>query len=131
MIATQIEIEAVASDVLTHLGRQLKSAERLLDIVLRQSDAVRRHAAGEVITGMGAIQHAMIDRSTLEDEREVLLYRIAAVLSVEPHAVTADRLAACLPGATAADLQVRSARLRGLLSEVASERRTDRALMPG
>lgn len=122
-------VEPLGEDVVDHLDHQLASARRLLAIVLRQGAAVRRRAATEVIATMSEIQQEMALRARLETERGALLARIAALLGLSAAAVTAEQLAAVLPGPLAGAVTARSGELRGLLSEVAAEHRTNRALM--
>ena len=122
-------LEALGHDVVAHLDRQLVSARRLLEIVLRQGAAVRRRDVEQVVGALAEIQHEMAVRGQLEAERSQLLSRIAAVLQISPVAVTAEMLAGLLPDAQARAVSERSAELRGLLAEVASEHRVNRALM--
>lgn len=119
----------LASDLMGHLGRQLASGRRLLDLVLRQGAAIRRRDVDEVVRAVAEIQAEMSSRSALETERSQLLHRAGAALSVSPAEVTVERLAAVLAPADAQAVVEASAELRGLLAEVAREHGVNRALM--
>jgi hypothetical protein len=119
----------LANDVIVHLDEQIASAQRLLDAVLRQGQAIRARNVEEVLARLGDIQAEMGRRSALETSRTAILVNAGAALGIPPHTVTLDALAQLLapPQETAA--RERSAQLRGLLAEIAREHAINRALM--
>jgi hypothetical protein len=120
---------ALSSAVLTHLDRQLESARRLLDAVLRQGAAIRAHEVDAVLKAIEEIGSEMEARSRLEAERGDVLARAAVTLGVAPADVTLERLALLLDAPSADAARRRSAELRGLLSELSREHGINRALM--
>ena len=115
--------------VLGHLDSQLASARRLLDLVLRQGQAIRGQDVESVLARLGEIQGEMEARGRLEADRVRLLEQAGAALGLPPHAVTLDALTSLMSPTDARDASERSAELRGLLGEVAREHGVNRALM--
>jgi hypothetical protein len=115
--------------VLAHLDAQLVSAQRLLDLVLKQSAAVRERDPEGVIACLGEIQGEMERRGRLERERTQLLQHAAVHTNVPAHEVDVDLLVTLIPGAHAGAARSKSAELRGLLAEIAREHLVNRALM--
>jgi hypothetical protein len=115
--------------VLAHLAEQLDSARRLLDLVLRQAQAIRRRDVEGVLTLLTHVQGEMERRGHMERERTALLQGAAAQLAVPAHAVTLEAMATLFAPAEAQEAARRSAELRGLLAEVAREHTVNRALM--
>src|SRR6201999_1287993 len=70
--------------VARHLELQIASAQRLLDLVLRQGAAIRDRDVEAVLARLGDIQVEMAPRETLERERNELIRRAAERLGVEP-----------------------------------------------
>lgn len=115
--------------LLTHLDDQLRSAERLLDCVLRQSAAIRERHVEIVLRTIGEIQAEMERRGVLEQERTRVLGRAAGQLGMPDHAVTLDAICTLLDPGTAEEARSRSAQLRGLLTEIQQKHTINRALM--
>ena len=120
---------AFGADVVAHLDRQIDSARRLLDAVLRQGAAIRAREVEEVLARLGELQSEMERRGRLERERATILHTAAAGLGIPAHTVTLDALATLLDPVTAEEARTRSAELRGLLAEVQREHQINRALM--
>ena len=115
--------------VLGHLDSQLASARRLLDLVLRQGQAIRAQDVESVLARLGEIQGEMEARGRLEADRARLLEQAGAALGLPAHAVTLDALTSLMSPAYGRGAWERSGELRGLLGEVAREHGVNRALM--
>jgi hypothetical protein len=115
--------------VIGHLDAQLVSARRLLDLVLRQGQSIRRQDVEGVVARLGEIQGEMERRGALERDRALLLEQAGAALGIPAHAVTLEALATLLSPEDAQGATERSAELRGLLTEVGREHTINRALM--
>jgi hypothetical protein len=125
MLQDQILPAAVAR----HLEQQIASAQRLLDLVLRQGAAIRERDVEAVLARLSDIQVEMAAREALERERSELIRRTATRLGVEPVEVDLQKLAGLAAPAEQERLLSRSAELRGLLAEIAREHGINRALM--
>jgi hypothetical protein len=112
-----------------HLDAQLTSARRLLDLVLRQGQAIRRQDVEGVLQRIAEIQGEMERRGSLERDRTNLLAQAGAALGAPAHAVTLEALTSLMSPADAQGARERSAELRGLLAEVGREHAINRALM--
>lgn len=119
----------LGTEVLAHLGAQLDSARRLLDLVLRQGAAIRRQDVDEVLARLSDLQVELELRGQLEQQRTSLLNRAGAQLGVPGHAITLEAMASLMDPADAAIARNRSAELRGLLTEIQREHTVNRALM--
>ncbi len=118
----------IGGDVVAHLDAQIASASRLLDVVLRQGQAIRARQVEDVLARLTDIQAEMGRRAALESSRAAILTAAGTALGIPPHTVTIDALAILLgPHETIA--RQRSAELRGLLAEIAKEHAINRALM--
>ncbi len=115
--------------LLSHLDEQLRSAERLLDCVLRQSAAIRDREVETVLRAVGEIQAEMERRGLLEQQRGKVLAHAAGQLGIPDHAVTLDAICTLLDPVTATEARNRSAQLRGLLAEIQQKHTINRALM--
>lgn len=115
--------------VARHLELQIASAQKLLDLVLRQGAAIRERDVEAVLARLGDIQVEMAARESLERERTELIRRVAVRLGVEPVEVGLSALASLAAPHEQERLLTRSAELRGLLAEVAREHGINRALM--
>ena len=125
MVSDRILPAAVAR----HLDLQIASAQRLLDLVLRQGSAIRERDVEAVLARLSDIQVEMAARESLERERTELIRRAAVRLGVEPIDVGLPALAGLAAPAEQERLLTRSAELRGLLAEIAREHGINRALM--
>jgi hypothetical protein len=115
--------------VARHLELQITSAQRLLDLVLRQGAAIRERDVEAVLARLGDIQVEMAARESLERERTELIRRAAVRLGIEPVEVGLPALSGLAGPADQERLLARSAELRGLLAEIAREHGINRALM--
>jgi hypothetical protein len=115
--------------VIGHLDAQLVSARRLLDLVLRQGQAIRRQDVEAVVARLGELQAEMERRGRLEGDRTQLLTQAGAVLGLPAHAITLDALTSLMRPEDATAVAQRSAELRGLLAEVGREHSVNRSLM--
>ena len=116
-------------ELLAHLADQVRSAERLLDCVLRQGVAIRDRQVDDVLATVGDIQAEMERRGQLEQHRALILARAGERLGMPAHAVTLDHICTLLDPATATAARERSAQLRGLLGEIQQKHTINRALM--
>lgn len=119
----------LSADVIAHLEAQLVAARRLLAVVLEQGVAIRARDVHRVVECTGLMQAELQRRALIESERARLLERAAARLGIATGAVTLELLAGLMEANGSAAALSRSAELRGLLAEVQSEHRTNRALM--
>jgi len=115
--------------VLGHLDAQLASARRLLDLVLRQGQAIRAQDVESVLARLGEIQGEMERRARLEADRSRLLEHAGAALGLPGHAVTLEHLTSLMAQGDGTNAWERSAELRGLLGQIAREHGINRALM--
>lgn len=115
--------------LIAHLDDQLRSAERLLDCVLRQGAAIRDREVETVLRAIGEIQAEMERRSLLEQQRSQVLAQAGGMLGMPEHAVTLDAICTLLDPVTAEGARTRSAQLRGLLAEIGQRHTINRALM--
>ncbi len=124
-----VQDHVLPAAVARHLELQIASAQRLLDLVLRQGAAIRERDVEAVLARLGDIQVEMASRESLERERTELIRRAAERLGVEPVEVGLPALAGLASPAEQDRLLTRSAELRGLLAEIAREHGINRALM--
>jgi hypothetical protein len=124
-----VQDQVLPAAVGRHLDLQIASAQRLLDLVLRQGAAIRERDVEAVLARLADIQVEMAARESLESERTELIRRAAARLGVQPVEVGLPALAGLAPPAEGERLLARSAELRGLLAEIAREHGINRALM--
>jgi hypothetical protein len=115
--------------VLAHLDAQLISAQRLLDLVLKQGAAVRERDPEGVLVCLTEIQGEMERRGRLESDRARLLSHAAVHANCPTHEVDLELLSSLIDSDQAIAARSRSAELRGLLAEIAREHLVNRALM--
>jgi hypothetical protein len=117
------------AELLSHLDHQLRSAQRLLGLVLAQGESIRARDSERVLAKLAEIQTEMGRRGRLEQERTRLLQGAGSLLGLPAQQVTLERLCDLVsaPGARAA--RERSSELRGMLAEIAREHGINRALM--
>jgi flagellar biosynthesis/type III secretory pathway chaperone len=119
----------LTGDVIAHLETQLNSARRLLQIVLKQGEAIRERNVQSVVALSGMLQAEMQRRVLLEDERSRLLDRAGARLGIAAGSVTLTLLSSLMDERSATMSLERSLELRGLLAELQREHQCNRALM--
>ena len=119
----------LGADVIAHLDAQIASAQRLLDLVLRQGQAIRARQVEDVLGRLSDIQAEMGRRAAMEAQRAAILNAAGGALGIPPHTVTIEALAELLSPGQAAHAIERSAQLRGLLAEITREHAINRALM--
>jgi FlgN protein len=117
------------AELLSHLDHQLRSAQRLLGLVLAQGEAIRARDSERVLTKLAEIQTEMGRRGRLEQERTRLLQGAGALLGLPAQHVTLERLCDLISPGGARAARERSSELRGLLAEIAREHGINRALM--
>jgi hypothetical protein len=115
--------------VLAHLDAQLLSGRRLLDLVLKQSAAVRDRDPEGVLACVAEIQGEMERRGRLERERAQILQHAAVHANVPAHEIDLELLTTLMDDQHAGAARTKSAELRGLLAEIAREHLVNRALM--
>ena len=119
----------LGNDLVAHLDAQIASAQRLLEAVLRQGQAIRTRQVEEVLGRLTDIQAEMGRRAALEAHRAAILSAAGTALGILPHTVTLEALSDLLAPAQATAAAERSAQLRGLLAEITREHAINRALM--
>jgi FlgN protein len=119
----------LGDELVVHLDAQIASAQRLLDAVLRQGQAIRARQVDEVLGRIADIQAEMGRRAALEAHRAAILTAAGGALGIPPHTVTLEALSELLAPAQATVAAERSAQLRGLLAEITREHAINRALM--
>jgi hypothetical protein len=112
-----------------HLELQVDSAQRLLEMVLRQGAAIRERDTEAVLARLAEIKTEMAARENLERERSALIAQAGARLGIGADGVTLAALGSLMSAEEAEAMQGRSAELRGLLAEIAREHGINRALM--
>jgi hypothetical protein len=117
------------SRLLDHLRRQLESSRRLLEIVIQQSDAIRRQDVAVVLASLTDVQAEMAYRGRLEQERDLLLLEAASDRGVAPETIDLDAMLVGQPAAEAAEARALSAELRGLLEEIGRIHQQNRVLI--
>jgi hypothetical protein len=117
------------AEVLAHLDHQIRSAQRLLRLVLDQGEAIRSRDSERVLSKLAEIQTEMGRRGRLEQERTRLLQGAGALLGLPAQHVTLERLCDLITTHGAVAVRERSSELRGLLAEIAREHGINRALM--
>jgi hypothetical protein len=119
----------LSRDVLAHLDAQIASAQRLLEVVLEQGQAIRARDVHTVVRLAGLMHGEITRRAQIEQERSRLLSLSGARLGIAPEAVTLTRLGTLMEHTSAEMAMSRSAHLRGLLHELQREHSCNRALM--
>jgi hypothetical protein len=119
----------LGNDLVAHLDAQIASAQRLLEAVLRQGQAIRARQVEEVLGRLTDIQAEMGRRAALEAHRAAILSAAGTALGIPPHTVTLEALSDLLAPTQATAAAERSAQLRGLLAEITREHAINRALM--
>ncbi|MFT4034420.1 MAG: flagellar export chaperone FlgN [Patulibacter sp.] len=115
--------------LLAHLDTQLRSADRILELVLEQVRAIRARDVHRVLEIVGYLQVEAEARAALESDRVALLTAAGNVLGVHGNAITLEAFCSLLDPATAAAVTSRSNQLKGVLREVRDEHLVARALM--
>jgi len=117
------------SRVVDHLQRQLQSARRLLEIVLRQSAAIRRQDTATVLGSLSDVQAEMAYRAQLESERTAIVGGVAAELGVPADSLDLESMIAGVPSVEAEHARSLSAELVGLLRETGRIHEQNRVLL--
>lgn len=115
--------------LLEHLDGQLASAQRMLKILLAQTDAIRRQDVESVLARLSEIQGELVERERLERDRDALLREAAGGLGLSVDELTLEDLLVHLAPADAAAARARSAELKGLLGEVQRVHEQNRLLI--
>ena len=90
-----VQDQILPAAVARHLELQIASAQRLLDLVLRQGAAIRERDVEAVLARLSDIQVEMAARESLERERTELIRRAAVRLGVQPVEVGLIGRASC------------------------------------
>lgn len=117
------------SELVTHLDRQVRSTRRLLGIVLSQASAIRERDVETVLSKLAELQGEMVQRAQLEQERDGLMKRSAALLRIDPAEVDIDALVTLETPGDAVVARDLSTELKGLLSETARVHDRNRVLI--
>jgi hypothetical protein len=117
------------SELVAHLDRQVRSTRRLLGIVISQATAIRERDVETVLSKLGELQGEMVQRAQLEQERDGLMKRSAALLRIDPAEVDIDALVTLETPQDAVVARDLSAELKGLLAETARLHDRNRALI--
>jgi hypothetical protein len=128
-VTTALAHSTLGDELVVHLDAQIASAQRLLDAVLRQGQAIRARQVEDVLGRLTDIQAEMGRRAALEAHRTAILTTAGGALGIPPHTVTLEALSELLQPAQATAAAHRSAQLRGLLAEITREHAINRALM--
>ena len=104
--------------LVSHLDRQVRSSQRLLQIVLAQSEAIRQQDTEAVLAQLGEVQAELGNRAQLEQERDTLIRETATRLGVAPDEVTLEAMLGRTEDEQATRARSLSAELRGLLGEI-------------
>ena len=112
-----------------HLERQLASAQRLLQTVIAQRDAIRAQDVEGVLARLAEVQQEMGRRMQLERERDVLLDQASTALRRPASDLTLEMILVLVPAGDAVRARTLSAELRGTLSETARIHSQNRVLV--
>lgn len=112
-----------------HLETQVASAERLLAIVVAQSEAIKTQDVQGLVARLGDVQTELVTRRQLELERDRLIQATAARLEITTDAVDLDAMLDGAPPVAAEQARSLAARLRAALAEVARVHRSNRVLI--
>jgi hypothetical protein len=107
----------MTGELVNHLSRQVRSAQRLLELVLAQGVAIRARDVEAVLARLADLQGEMAQRLMLEQERERLIGDAASALGVLPDDVDVESMLMLEPHADGADARRLSAELKGLVIE--------------
>ncbi|HET6175188.1 MAG TPA: flagellar protein FlgN [Gaiellales bacterium] len=117
------------SRLLEHLGRQVASSRRLLEIVIVQRDAIRRQDVETVLASLADVHAEMGFRARLEQERDSLLAEAAVRRGAAPETLDLEDLLAGCPAGECLQARTMSAELRGLIVEVGRIHEQNRVLI--
>jgi hypothetical protein len=112
--------------LIEHLERQLASAQRLLQTVIAQRDAIR---AQDVLARLAEVQQEMGRRMQLERDRDVLLDQASTALRRPASDLTLEMILVLVPAGDVERARTLSAELRGTLSETARIHGQNRVLI--
>jgi len=115
--------------LLDHLDAQLESSRRLLKILIDQTDAIRRQDVDAVLARLTDVQAELAQRDRLERERSGILGDAGRELGLDPEQVELDDLLLLAEPDEAAAARLKSAELKGLLSELARVHGHNRVLI--
>jgi hypothetical protein len=115
--------------LIDHLERQLASAQRLLQTVIAQRDAIRAQDVEGVLARLAEVQQEMGRRMQLERERDVLLDQASTALRRPASDLTLEMILVLVPADDAVRARTLSAELRGTLSETARVHGQNRVLI--
>lgn len=119
----------LTNDVLAHLDAQIASSARLLEIVMRQHEAIGLRDIDAVVHEVSAFQAEFQRRARIEDERNRLLNRAATALGLSPAEVTVTRMTMLMAPHHAQLAQTRSSELQRLLDELTRQHSLNQSLM--
>jgi hypothetical protein len=117
------------SVLIDHLRMQVASAQRLLQVLLAQRDAIRKQDAEGVLARLGDVQAELAVRERIERERDDLLRSAGGRLGVAPEALHLDDLLTGTPGREADEARALSAELKGLLGEISQVHAQNKVLI--
>lgn len=115
--------------LLEHLDNQLRSSQRLLQVLLAQGDSIRKQDVEGVLARLGDVQTELANRERLERDRDGILRQAATQLGVAPDTVTLEDILKLVPATEGDAARAKSAELKGLLSEVARVHGHNRVLI--
>jgi hypothetical protein len=116
-------------DLVAHLDTQIASAKRLLQLLLAQTDAIRRQDVEGVLARLADVQIEFAARDRLEREREGILREAAATLGLRQEAVELDDILMLVGPAEVEPARRKSAELKGLLAELTRVHTENRVLI--
>jgi hypothetical protein len=117
------------SELVAHLERQVTSAQKLLGILLAQTEAIKRQDVEALLARLGDVALEMRIRERLERERDGILRATAQQLGVAVDDVDIDAVLVAVPVGDAAHARRLSAELRGLLAEIGHVHTRNRILI--
>jgi hypothetical protein len=117
------------SDLISHLGEQIASAERLLASVTAQAEAIKTQDVQMLLARLGDVQAELAVRKRLELERDRLIGAAAVRRQVPREAIDLEALLDGLPADAAAHARQLSAHLRAVLARVAQVHSNNRILI--
>jgi FlgN protein len=129
MSATVAYAPRLGPALIAHMEEQIASARRMLELTLRQAQAIRARDVDAVVRKVSDLNVEMGRRERLEHDRSALLDQAGAMLGKPGTQVVLEDIAKIVDPGAAAHARELSTELRGLLGELQRETQTNRLLM--
>jgi hypothetical protein len=129
MSATVAYAPRLGPAVIAHMEEQIASARRMLELTLRQAQAIRARDVDAVVRKVSDLNVEIGRRERLEHDRSALLDQAGAMLGKPGTQVVLEDIAKIIDPGAAERARELSVELRGLLGELQRETQMNRSLM--